>query len=173
MTDSGIHGKGGGIHCGTLIAVTSDMTSMKVLIVDDNKLICLGLGRTLSRRNIVHHAVEDGKNALSEISGTFYDLVFLDIHLPDGNGLDLLREIRRISPATKVVILSSDGSENNVRWALAAGAVRFVEKPYEISEVMDALDAARPREPGSPPPNDQEKPIPGRTSGSGIAGTDT
>lgn len=146
---------------------------MNVLIVDDNKLLCGVLGRTLGRRDIAHHAVGDGKNALSAVRGTFYDLVFLDIHLPDGNGLDLLREIRRISPDTKVVILSSDGSEKNVRRAFAAGAVRFVEKPYEISEVMDALDAARPREPGSPPPNDREKPIPGRTSGSGIAGTDT
>jgi DNA-binding response OmpR family regulator len=127
---------------------------MKVLIVDDNELVCLGLGRTLARRNIVHHAVEDGKNALSEVRGTFYDLVFLDIHLPDANGLDLLKEIRRISRDTKVVIISSDGSEDNVRRALAAGALRFMEKPFDNSEVMEALEAARPQNPAFHPPNE-------------------
>jgi len=136
-----------------LIAFIAGMTSMKVLIVDDNRLVCWGLGRTLSKKNIVHHAVEDGKNALSEVRGTFYDLVFLDIHLPDANGLDLMREIRRISPDTKVVIISSDGSENNVRRALAAGALRFMEKPYDNSEVMEVLEAARQREPAPPSPN--------------------
>lgn len=145
---------------------------MKVLIVDDNELVCLGLGGTLGRRNIVHHAVEDGKNALSEIRGTFYDLVFLDIHLPDANGLDLLLEIRRISPDTQVVILSSDGSEDNVRRALAAGALRFIEKPYDNAGVMEALEAARPRESASPLPDESGEPTPGRTSGSGIEGTD-
>jgi DNA-binding response OmpR family regulator len=138
--------------CGTLVAVIACMTSMKVLIVDDNKLVCLGLGRTLSKRDIVHHSVEDGKNALSELGGTFYDLVFLDIHLPDANGLDLMQEIRRISPDTKVVILSSDGSEDNVRRALAAGALRFMEKPYDNSEIMEVLEAALPRKPASRPP---------------------
>lgn len=142
------------IQCGTLIAFIAGMTSTKVLIVDDNKLVCLGLGRTLGRRNIVHHSVESGENALTEVRGTFYDLVFLDIHLPDANGLDLMQEIRRISPDTKIVILSSDGSENNVRRALAAGALRFMEKPFDNSEVMEILEAACPRKPAPPSPNE-------------------
>lgn len=169
----GSAGKYGDIQCGTLIAFHAGMTSLKVLIVDDNELVCMGLGRTLGRRNIVHHAVEDGENAMSEIRGTFYDLVFLDIHLPDANGLDLLQEIRRISPDTQVVILSSDGSENNIRRALAAGALRFMEKPYDNSEVMEVLEAALSRKPAFHPPKGQGKPIPGRISGSGIEGTDT
>jgi len=147
-------GKYGDILSGTLIAFVAGMTSMNVLIVDDNQLVCLGLGRTLGRRNIVHHAVEDGKNALSEVRRTFYDLVFLDIHLPDANGLDLMQEILRISPDTKVVILSSDGSENNVRRALAAGALRFMEKPFDLSEVIEVLEAVLPRKQASRPPNE-------------------
>jgi DNA-binding response OmpR family regulator len=156
-----------------LIAFTAGMTSMKVLIVDDNRLLCWALGRTLSRKNIVHHAVEDGKNALAEVRGTFYDLVFLDIHLPDANGLDLLQEIRRISPDTKVVILSSDGSENNIRRAHAAGAMWFIEKPYDNSEMTEVLEAVLTRKPASPLPDESGEPIPDRISGSDIEGTDT
>ena len=62
-----------------------------------------------------------------------------------------MQEIRRISPGTKVVIISSDGSENNVRRALAAGALRFMEKPFDNSEVMAALEAALSRQPASSP----------------------
>ncbi|TRZ78386.1 MAG: response regulator [Deltaproteobacteria bacterium] len=151
----GIDPRKGNCRCGTLIAFITDMTSMKVLIVDDNRLLCWGMGGMLSKRNIVHQVVEDGKNALSEVRGTFYDLVFLDIHLPDANGLDLMQEIRRISPGTKVVIISSDGSENNVRRALAAGALRFMEKPFDNSEVMAVVEAVLSRQPApSPSPNE-------------------
>ena len=131
------------------------MTSLKVLIVDDNKLLCWGMGRMLEKRNIAHQVAEDGKNALSEVRGTFYDLVFMDIHLPDANGLDLMQEIRKISPGTKIVIISSDGSENNVRRALAEGALRFMEKPFDISEVMAVVEATLLRQPASSPlPNE-------------------
>lgn len=118
---------------------------MKVLIVDDNQLVCWGLGRTLSRRGIFHLAVENGKDAMSEIRRTFYDLVFLDIRLPDANGLELLPEILRISPVTKVIIISSDGSESNVQRALSGGALRFMEKPYSSEQLLEVLEAAAPR----------------------------
>jgi two-component system response regulator HydG len=118
------------------------MTSTKVLIVDDNHLLCLGLGRTLAKRNIVHHAVEDGKSAMSELRRTYYDLVFLDIGLPDANGLDLMQDIREVSPDTKIVIISSDGSAGNVQRAMAGGALRFMEKPFDASDILAVLEAA-------------------------------
>lgn len=124
---------------------------MKVLIVDDNQLVCWGLGRALSRRGIFNHAVENGTDAMFEVRRTFYDLVFLDIRLPDADGLDLLPEIRRISPGTKVVVISSDSSEDTVRRARAAGAMRFMEKPYSSEQLLEVLEAAAPRQSDGPP----------------------
>jgi CheY-like chemotaxis protein len=160
--------------CGTRIACASAMISMKVLIVDDNGLVCLVLGRAISRRNILHYAVEDGKSALAEVRRTFYDLILLDIHLPDVNGLDLLKEIRLISPDTKVVMISTDASESNIQRALAGGALRFMPKPFDICELNALLETVR-SEPGCGmlPPNGQAEPIPGRISGSGSEETDT
>lgn len=124
---------------------------MKVLIVDDNRLLCWTMGRMLSKRNIVNQVVEEGKSALSEVRRTFYDIIFLDIHLPDANGLDLMKEIRKISPTTKVVIMSSDGSEDTVRRVLSVGAMRFMEKPFDNSEVMTVLEATLLRKPAPRP----------------------
>lgn len=159
---------------GTLIACTAAMTSMKVLIVDDNQLLCPGLGRMLSRMNLLHRAVEDGANALTEVRATFYNLVFLDIRLPDANGLDLMKEFRWISPETKIVVISSDGSESNVRRALSEGALRFLHKPFDRSEVEEALESALPGLRSSMRgPDGKEVPIPTRISGSGTGETDT
>lgn len=115
---------------------------MKALIVEDNQLVSWGLGKALSRRGILHRAVENGADALKEVRSTFYDLIFLDIRLPDANGLEMLPEILRISPGTKVIVISSDGSENNIRRAMAAGAVRFMEKPFANEQLLEALEAA-------------------------------
>ena len=105
----------------------------------------------LSKRNIVNQVVEEGKSAMSEVRRTFYDIIFLDIHLPDANGLDLMKEIRKISPTTKVVIMSSDGSEDTVRRVLSVGAMRFMEKPFDNSEVMTVLEATLLRKPAPRP----------------------
>lgn len=159
---------------GTLIACTAAMTSMKVLIVDDNQLLCLGLGRMLSRLDLFHRAVEDGANALAEVRATFYDLVFLDIRLPDANGLDLMKELRWISPGTKFVIISSDGSAMNVQRALSEGALRFLHKPFDRSEFEEALEAALPclRRP-TRVADGKVEPTPTRISVSGTEESDT
>ena len=68
-----------------------------------------------------------------------YDLVFLDIHLPDANGIELLEEIGRISPNVKIIIMSGDASETNRESAFAGGALQFLEKPLDLSEIHSIL----------------------------------
>jgi CheY-like chemotaxis protein len=71
------------------------MPSKSVLVVDDDKLICWALEKEFAGLGLSVHVVESGANALAELRGQPYDLVFLDIHLPDMNGLELLKQIDR------------------------------------------------------------------------------
>lgn len=146
---------------------------MKVLIVDDSPLLCRGLGRAIARKDVFHRAAHDGRSALDEIRESRYDLVLLDIHLPDANGLDLLKEIRRIRPDTKVVMISSDASESNIEQALAGGAFRFMPKPFDLSDLYALLEAVRPDQGCGAPPRAGAPAgaIPGRTSESGTEET--
>lgn len=137
---------------------------MKVLIVDDNALVCWALEKMLAKQGISAHGVDTGDKGMSEVRRMPYELIFLDIHLPDANGLDLLEEIRRISPDSKVVMISSDCVESNVQRAMAGGALRFLEKPFRPSEITEVLDEVRRHPPSSLPASERGEAIPGRTS---------
>jgi CheY-like chemotaxis protein len=111
----------------------------KILVVDDDKLICWALEKEISSLNLSTHSVETGAEALSELRSHSYDLVLLDIHLPDSDGIELLREIERISPNAKIIIMSCDASEGNRQRAFAGGALQFLEKPFDLSDIHDIL----------------------------------
>ena len=111
----------------------------KILVVDDDKLICWALQREFASLNITTRVVETATNALAELRKDSYDLVFLDIHLPDGNGIELLEEVGRISPNAKIAIMSGDASETNRESAIAGGALQFLEKPLDLPEIHSIL----------------------------------
>ncbi|MGE5699022.1 MAG: response regulator [Deltaproteobacteria bacterium] len=117
------------------------MPSNRVLIVDDDMLICWALDKEFAGLGLSTHVVETGEDALAEFRRRPYDIVFLDIHLPDSNGIDLLGEFNRIAPDAKIIIMSGDASESNRQRALSGGALQFLEKPFDLSEVHGILNS--------------------------------
>jgi CheY-like chemotaxis protein len=117
------------------------MSRKKVLVVDDDKLICWALEREFAGTGHSTRVVEYGTDALAELHRRPYDIVFLDIHLPDMNGLELLQEIDKISPAPTIIIMSGDASDTNRQRAYNGGAVQFLEKPFDLSEVHGILES--------------------------------
>jgi CheY-like chemotaxis protein len=113
----------------------------KILVVDDDRLICWALQREFASLNIITRAVETATDALAELQKDSYDLAFLAIPLPDGNGIKLLEEIGRISPKVKITVMSSDASEANRVRAYAGGALQFLEKPFDLSEIHRILNS--------------------------------
>ncbi len=112
-----------------------------VLIVDDDNLTCWGLEKMMSSHSLLITAVNNGKDAISEVGSRAFNSIFLDINLPDVSGFDVLREIRTYAPETKVVVMSADGSEDNRRKALEEGAFHFIGKPFGVKEIREILDA--------------------------------
>ncbi len=104
---------------------------LRLLVVDDNHLVCWALEREFSAHNSAVSLCHDGKEALGRISAATYDVIILDIHLPDANGIDLLEEIKRVSPRTRTIVISADATAANIRRAIAAGADLFLEKPFD------------------------------------------
>lgn len=109
----------------------------KVLLIDDETEICFLLSNVL-RRTGAHcamaHSLAEGRRALSEQA---YDAVFLDIHLPDGLGYDLIPEIRRLRPGTRVIAISAVDNERTT--AADRGADLFIAKPLSKDLVLDGL----------------------------------
>jgi DNA-binding response OmpR family regulator len=117
------------------------MSRRKVLVVDDDSLVCWALQKELTARGMNVGIAATGRECLAAMRETPFDLVFLDIHLPDANGIDLLKTIREISPETRVVIISGDGSIQGKDRALSEGAVQFLEKPFDIGVVARIVDS--------------------------------
>jgi len=123
------------------LAAHASMQPKKVLIVDDDKLICWALDKEFAGLGLSTHVVETGEDALMELRRHPYDIVFLDIHLPDSNGIELLGEFDRIAPNAKIIIMSGDASETNRQRAFSGGALQFLEKPFDLSEVHDIINS--------------------------------
>jgi len=114
----------------------------KILIIDDDKMLCEMLCREIGYMG--HNAAyaftldEGVKEALSKK----FDIVFLDVNLPDGNGLDALPRIRDAATAPEVIIITGDGDPDGAELAIKSGAWDYIEKTSSIKEIMLPLQRA-------------------------------
>jgi two-component system, chemotaxis family, chemotaxis protein CheY len=114
----------------------------RILVVDDS-----ALSRKISRRILEEagHAVEeaaDGLAALERYALARPDLVLLDVTMNDMDGLEVLRQLRAMDPAARVVMATADAQTSTRCLSEAGGAVGFVLKPFARETVLRAVDAA-------------------------------
>lgn len=109
----------------------------KVLMIDDEREICVLLCALLKRTGAqchFAHSVEQGRDILEE--GRF-DAVFLDVHLPDGLGYDLIPNIKTTAPETTCIAMSAIEGEG--ARAQELGADTFIPKPFDRASIYDRL----------------------------------
>ena len=82
----------------------------------------------------------DGPSALWTVTGAQPDIVLLDLHMPDTNGLDLLPELREASPKTRFVVFSAIGATYMTEAAIQAGAIAFIEKGVSPRSILRHLE---------------------------------
>ena len=117
----------------------------KILIVDDEELILWGLSKTIRNLGNIDKdikTVNNGKDAAAEIDTCMYDLCFLDIHIPEGDGIDLMRRIRKVSPRTKIVMMTSYDLDDATRKEIQENAYNFVPKPFNLPQVREIVESA-------------------------------
>ena len=117
---------------------------VRVLVVDDHdqwrRYIVLALG-TKPAIQIVGEA-EDGKTGIQRAKEHQPDLVILDLGLPDLSGIEVARQIKLLSPKTKIVFLTMHNSQEIIDAALGAGAYGYVLKSMAASDLLAAVEAA-------------------------------
>ncbi len=116
------------------------MVCKNILVVDDDRLICWGLERLISARNFHVTTVNNGKDAIFEIYNVPYNSVFLDVNLPDISGIDVLKEIKKVAPETKVVVMTADDLDDYRQEALNGGAAQLIRKPFNVPEIEHIID---------------------------------
>ena len=114
----------------------------KILIIDDDQNICLYFSAVIKERghDVRHELTFSGGRAA--MSSNKFDVVFLDVHLPDGNGLELLSEIRGQTDAPEVVIITGFGDPKGAALAINNDAWDYVEKPASPDKLVLSLNRA-------------------------------
>jgi len=112
-----------------------------ILIIDDEENIRSSLKSALERRGHDISLAENIAEAQKAIDDSF-DVVFLDVMLPDGNGLDLLNKIRGENPEQTIVMISGHAGIDMAVEAIKAGAYDFIEKPITLDRVLVIIENA-------------------------------
>jgi DNA-binding NtrC family response regulator len=113
---------------------------MRVLIVDDEPLIRWALAELLG--DLQCDTVETGnardtRNALA--GSPLFDTIFLDLRLPDCSDLSLLRDVRSLAPAARIVVMTAHGTPELTAQALSIGAYAVIDKPFELAHVASLV----------------------------------
>lgn len=111
----------------------------KILIVDDEKDLCSLLYDTLSDKKYNVSVANTKRDAITCARRERPDMVFLDLKLPDGDGIKVLSKIRNIIPETIVNIISAYGSEERKEEARTKGAYAFIDKPFTENDILESI----------------------------------
>ncbi len=119
----------------------------KILIVDDDQGLVHFLSRFFSRHDYVVRSCSNGQRALEMVSEEPFDLILLDYKMPAMNGLDTLKEIRRIQVKTPVIVMTAYGTMETAIEAMKLGAYDYLLKPFDRRDLeriaKDALEVNR------------------------------
>ena len=126
------------------------MSKGSILVVDDESEIREGLELLLTSEGYGVSSASTGESGLAKLGERPYDLLLLDVSLPDRNGLDLLKEIRRRDPQLSVVLITAYGSIDMARAAFKNGAMDYITKPWSndelLAQVAQAVESRHLRE---------------------------
>ena len=113
-----------------------------ILIIDDEENIRKYLGQSLAKDGFEVHTAQYGKEGLNLLLGKNIDIVLLDLNLPDINGLDIIKEIKRIDVQSVIIIITAYGDINSAVEAMRLGAYDYITKPFEIDDIKIVINKA-------------------------------
>src|SRR5215813_3160996 len=126
------------------------MSKGSILVVDDESEIREGLELLLTTEGYQVSMADTGQSGLGKLGEQPYDLLLLDVSLPDRNGIDLLREIRTRDPHLPIVLITAYGSIEMARAAFKSGAMDYITKPWSndelLAQVAQAVESRKLRE---------------------------
>ena len=112
------------------------MPKGSILVIDDEAEIREGLELLLKTEGYQVSMADTGQSGLSRLGERPFDLLLLDVSLPDRNGIELLKDIRRQNPDLPIVLITAYGSIEMARAAFKSGAMDYITKPWSNDELL-------------------------------------
>lgn len=111
------------------------MSNLNVLVIDDEQNLVRSIKFSLNNKDLELSAAFTGQEGIAAFEQLNPDLVLLDLGLPDISGLDVLSQLRQISPGTPVIMISAHGDTRTAVKAVKEGAVDYITKPFDVDEL--------------------------------------
>ncbi|MBN1101812.1 MAG: sigma-54-dependent Fis family transcriptional regulator [Deltaproteobacteria bacterium] len=119
-----------------------DLEAKTILIIDDEENIRIYLGHSLSREGFAVETAKYGKEGIHRLLQKHVDVVLLDLNLPDMNGLDVLKEVKRLDVPSVVIIITAYGDIGSAVEAIKLGASDYLSKPFEVEDIKIVINKA-------------------------------
>jgi DNA-binding NtrC family response regulator len=116
--------------------------SETLLIIDDEELICWSVKKEFEKKGMEVLTAFNAKDGIQSFTENRPDIVLLDVKLPDGNGLDLLKDIKKANQDAIVIIITSFGGVESAVAAIKDGAYDYIEKPFQLENVGITINRA-------------------------------
>jgi len=113
---------------------------LKILLIEDERINRITLQKLLEHAGHAVTSMEDGKAGLEAVQTETWDVVLTDYRLPGADGLEILEEVKRVSPGTQVLIMTAFATVENALSALKKGAFDYLTKPFDPDELFHHLD---------------------------------
>ena len=115
----------------------------KILLVDDDQIIREALSNALQLRNFEVNSLSDGRKVVSEIEQNQYDIIVLDIVMPNKEGLETIQDVRKINPSIPILAVSGGGRttpSSNLEVAKMMGATDTMIKPFDSFTLVQKIN---------------------------------
>lgn len=120
------------------------MKPLDILIVDDDRDLADAIGEALEMVGHKPTIAYSGTEAIETYCGRSFDLTFMDVKLPDMNGVEAFMTIREMDPNARVVMMTGYRIDQLLAQATDNGAIRVLRKPFAMEEVLTSIDEVRP-----------------------------
>ena len=115
---------------------------VEILIVDDDENICWTLMLIFGRKNYVVDTAGTGQEAMDKVRNKFFNIVLMDIKLPDLEGIELLASIKALHPDTAVIMITGHPTLDTAMRAVNEGASAYITKPLNLNKVFTTVTEA-------------------------------
>ena len=118
------------------------MTPLRILVIDDETVICDACDLVLTEQGHAVGRCETGKGGLRAMAQERYDVILLDMKLPDIDGMEILEAVSRYRPMPRVIVMTGYSTVANAVQALKLGALDYLSKPFTDDELIAAVEKA-------------------------------
>ncbi len=122
-----------------------ERNNFRILVIDDDEIARDVVVSLLSKEGFSVQSARDGIEGIMAIRSTDFDLIITDLKMPGADGIEVLKEAKRLRPDAAVVILTAYGTLNNALEAIQLGAYDYITKPFKLQELLIVVENAKKR----------------------------